>query len=160
MSAFTRRDQNAIRRLSWDIASISTYLEELRHFWAKTIGITGAQWRIILILAEIDEGTGVPVNAVSKLLQVDSSFVTTQSKLLEKNGLMCRKASREDGRIVNLSLTDRTWAHLASLGSRQDALNEFIFAEFASRELEELTNRIGLLKRRFEKACLKVTIDA
>jgi len=160
MSALTKRDQDAIRRLGWDISSINIYLEELSYFWAKTLGITGSQWRIISILAEIDEGKGVPVNVVSKMLQVDSSFVTTQSKLLEKNGLMFRKASREDGRVVNLSLTDTAWAHLASLGSRQDALNEFIFAEFASCELEELTNRIDLLKRRFEKACLKATIDA
>src|SRR5215471_5206579 len=106
MSALTKRDQDAIRRLGWDISSINIYLEELSYFWAKTLGITGPQWRIISILAEIDEGKGVPVNAVSKMLQVDPSFVTTQSKLLEKNGLMFRKASREDGRVVNLSLTD------------------------------------------------------
>jgi len=114
--------------------------------------------RIILVSAEIDDGAGVPVNSVSKMLHVDSSFVTTQSKRLEKSGFISRKASMEDGRIVNLSLTDKTWKHLAN-ASPQEKLNEFIFAEFAPRELEELTTRLGSLKRRLQKACLKVAAD-
>ncbi len=151
-------DQDFIRRLGWEIASINSYLDELRHFWAKTLGISGPQLRIILVLAEIDDGAGVPVNSVSKMLHVDSSFVTTQSKRLEKSGFISRKASMEDGRIVNLSLTDKTWKHLAN-ASPQEKLNEFIFAEFAPRELEELTTRLGSLKRRLQKACLKVAAD-
>jgi len=43
--------------------------------------------------------------------------------------------------------------------SPQEKLNEFIFAEFAPRELEELTTRLGSLKRRLQKACLKVAAD-
>jgi len=151
-------DQDFIRRLGWEIASINSYLDELRHFWAKTLGISGPQLRIILVSAEIDDGAGVPVNSVSKMLHVDSSFVTTQSKRLEKSGFISRKASMEDGRIVNLSLTDKTWKHLAN-ASPQEKLNEFIFAEFAPRELEELTTRLGSLKRRLQKACLKVAAD-
>ena len=159
MGPSARRHQDFIRQLGWEIASISSYLDELRHFWAKTLGISGPQLRIILVLAEIDDGAGVPVNSVSKMLHVDPSFVTTQSKLLEKSSFISRKASMEDGRIVKLSLTDKTWKHLANLASPQEKLNEFIFAEFAPRELEELTTRLGSLKRRLQKACLKVAAD-
>jgi len=159
MGRFAKTDQDFIRRLGWEIASISSYLDELRHFWAKALGISGPQWRIILVLAEIDDGAGVSVNTVSKMLHVDSSFVTTQSKLLEKSGFISRKASMEDGRIVKLSLTDETWKHLANVASPQEKLNEFISAEFGPRELEELITRLGSLKRRLEKACLKVAAD-
>ena len=94
------------------IASISVHLEELRHFWAKTLGISGPQWMIIVALSDLDRGDGVPVNAVSKMLHVDPSFVTTQSKLLEKKGFVRRKPSNEDARIVKMSLTDKTCKHL------------------------------------------------
>ena len=78
------RNQDAARRFSWEIASISMHLEEIRYFWAKTLGISGPQWMILMALADLDKADGVPVNVVSKLLHVDPSFVTTQSKLLEK----------------------------------------------------------------------------
>ena len=94
-----------------------------------------------------------------KMLHVDPSFVTTQSKLLEKKGFIRRKASSEDARIVKMSLTDKTYKHLAGLASQQEALNEFIFAEFSAREIDELTGKLASLKKRLEKACLKVAVD-
>jgi DNA-binding MarR family transcriptional regulator len=90
---------------------------------------------------------------------VDSSFVTTQSKLLEKKGFVRRKPSTEDARIVQMSLTDKTYKHLAGLASQQEALNEFIFAEFDNRELQEFTDKLAALQGRLEKACMKVTLD-
>src|SRR6202790_3931084 len=132
------KNQDIVRRFAWEIVSINVHLQELRYFWGKTLGISGPQWMILMALAEIDQDDGVPVNVVSKKLQVDSSFVTTQSKLLEEKGFIRRKASTEDARIVQMSLTDKTCKHLASLAAQQEALNEFIFSEFDDRELGEL----------------------
>ena len=114
---------------------------------------------VLYLFAEIDQDDGVPVNVVSKKLHVDPSFVTTQSKLLEKKGFIRRKPSTEDARIVQMSLTDKTYKHLASLAAQQEALNEFIFAEFGDRELGELTNKLAALQKRLEKACMKVALD-
>jgi DNA-binding MarR family transcriptional regulator len=58
-----------------------------------------------------------------------------------------------------MSLTDKTYKHLASLASQQEALNDFIFAEFDDRQLDELTDKLSTLKNRLEKACLKVVVD-
>jgi MarR family transcriptional regulator, organic hydroperoxide resistance regulator len=159
MDESAKKDQEAIRRFSWEIASISAYLEELRQFWAKTLGISGPQWMIVLALADHDQGDGVAVNVVSKMLHVDPSFVTTQSKILEKKGFVRRKTATEDARIVKMSLTDKTSKHLANLASQREALNEFIFAEFGDRELADLTGKLASVKRRLEKACLKVAVD-
>src|SRR6187200_1591366 len=150
------RSQDLVRRFAWEIASINVHLEELRHFWAKAIGISGPQWMILMALADLDKGDGVPVKVVSKMLHVDSSFVTTQSKLLEKKGFMRRKTSENDARVVKMSLTDKSYKHIANLASQQEALNEFIFAEFSDRELTEFTGKLASLKNQFEKACLKV----
>ncbi len=153
------KNQHVIRRLTWALASVNVYLEELRYFWAKTLGISGPQWMILAALAEIDEGDGVPVNVVSKKLHVDASFVTTQSKLLEKKGFLRRKTSTQDARIVQMSLTEKTYKQLASLASQQEVLNEFIFAELGDRELGELTDKLIALQNRLEKACHKVVLD-
>jgi MarR family transcriptional regulator, organic hydroperoxide resistance regulator len=112
-----------------------------------------------MALADLDQGEGVPVNVVSKKLHVDSSFVTTQSKLLEKKGFLRRKTSPEDARVVQMSLTDKTYKHMANLASQQENLNAFIFAEFGDSELEEFTGRLTSLQNRLEKACVRVTLD-
>jgi DNA-binding MarR family transcriptional regulator len=153
------KNQDTIRRFTWVIASINVYLEELRYFWAKTLGISGPQWMILMALADIDQDDGVPVNVVSKKLHVDSSFVTTQSKILEKKGFLRRKTSSEDARVVQMSLTDKTYKHLANLAAQQEALNEFIFAELNGQQLDELTNILSNLENRLEKARLKVVVD-
>jgi DNA-binding MarR family transcriptional regulator len=159
MGESAKKNLDVIRRFSWEIASIEAYLEELRHFWAKTLGISGPQWMIVVALADRDQGDGVAVNVVSKMLHVDPSFVTTQSKLLEKKGFVRRKTAVEDARIVKMSLTDKTSKHLANLASQQETLNQFIFAEFEDRNLVELTDKLASIKRRLEKACLKVVAD-
>jgi len=153
------KNQDLIRRFTWAIAAIGVHLEELRYYWGKTLGISGPQWMILVALAEMNRDDGVPVNVVSKKLRVDSSFVTTQSKMLEKKGFIRRKTSAEDGRVVQMSLTDKTYKQLTSLASQQQALNEFIFAELNDRELGDLTDKLVALQSRLEKACLKVTLD-
>src|ERR1700759_5631808 len=145
LGAAATRNQDVIRRFTWVIASINVHLEELRYYWAKALGISGPQWLILMALADLDEKDGVPVNAVSKKLHVDSSFVTTQSKLLEKKGFLRRKTSAEDARIVLMSLTDKTYKHLSGLATQQEALNEFIFAEVNDKQLDELTTTLNAL---------------
>src|SRR3954451_12140523 len=153
------KNQDIVRRFTWEIASINVHLQELRYFWAKALGISGPQWMILMALADLDQGEGVPGKVVSKMLHVDPSFVTTQSKMLEKKGFMRRKTSEEDARIVQMSLTDKTYKQIAR-ASQQEALNEFIFAEFDDRELAAFTGKLAGLKNRLEKACLKIAIDS
>jgi MarR family transcriptional regulator, organic hydroperoxide resistance regulator len=159
MNQAVKKDHEAIRRFTWEIASISAHLEDLRQFWARTLGITGPQWMIIMALGDHDRGDGVAVNVVSKMLHVDPSFVTTQSKLLEKKGFVRRKTATEDARIVKMSLTDKTSKHMANLAAQQDSLNEFIFSAFDDHALFDLTEKLATIKGRLEKARLKVVVD-
>ena len=153
------KNHDIARQFAWEIAAINVHLQEIRYFWAKALGVSGPQWMILMALADLDQGEGVPVKVVSKMLHVDPSFVTTQSKMLEKKGFMRRKTSGDDARVVQMSLTDKTYKHIAGLASQQEELNNFIFAEFSDRELGEFTGRLAALKVRLEKARLKVAID-
>jgi DNA-binding MarR family transcriptional regulator len=153
------RNQETVRQLAWTVASVNFYLQEIRYFWAKAIGISGPQWMILMALADADKGEGASVKAVSKMLHVDPSFVTTQSKLLEKKGFVRRRSSSEDARVVQMSLTDKTYKQIANLASRQDELNDFIFAEMDERDLAQLTGKLAQLKSRLEKASVKVAVD-
>jgi DNA-binding MarR family transcriptional regulator len=153
------KNQDVVRQFTWEIASINVYVQEIRYFWAKALGVSGPQWMILMALADLDQGDGVSVKVVSKRLHVDPSFVTTQSKMLEKKGFMRRRTSADDARIVQMSLTDKTYKYLAGLALQQQNLSEFIFEGFSDRELKEFTDKLATIKQRLEKASLKVTMD-
>jgi MarR family transcriptional regulator, organic hydroperoxide resistance regulator len=155
---FGGKNHDIARQFAWEIAAINVHLQEIRYFWAKALGVSGPQWMILMALADLDQGEGVPVKVVSKMLHVDPSFVTTQSKMLEKKGFMRRKPSADDARVVQMSLTDKTYKLIAGLASEQEALNNFIFAEFSDRELSELTGMLAALKNRLEKASQKLAM--
>lgn len=155
-SAKGRKD---VRRFMWEATSINSYLKELHQFRAKVLGITGPQWTILIALADLAREHGVPVHAVAKMMHVDPSFVTTQSKLLEKKGFLRRKPSASDARVVQMSLTKKTYKHLASLAAHQEAIDEFVFREFDNRALTEFISRLAAIKRRLEIASLRVTLD-
>lgn len=150
------KNHDIARQFAWEIAAINVHLQEIRYFWAKALGVSGPQWMILMALADLDQGDGVSVKVVSKMLHVDPSFVTTQSKMLEKKGFMRRKTSGDDARVVQMSLTDKTYKYIAGLASQQEELNRFIFGEFSERELSDFTGKLASLKNRLEKACLKV----
>lgn len=86
----TAETQEVIRRFTWEIRSFNTSLDDFRHFLAA-LGITGPQLTILTTLTDLDTGKGVPVNVVAKLMKVDPSFVTTQSKLLQKQRFLRRR---------------------------------------------------------------------
>jgi DNA-binding MarR family transcriptional regulator len=146
------------RQIAWDIAAINVHLQEIRYFWAKTLGVSGPQWMILMALADLDQGAGVPVKVVSKTLHVDPSFVTTQSKMLEKKGFMRRKTCEADARVVQMSLTDKAYKHIAGLAAQQEELNNFIFADLTERALQEFQNALSALRVRFEKGATMVAL--
>ncbi len=94
------------------------HFEELRTFWSKVLGVYGPQWMIIVALQKLDEGEGVPVRAVATMLNVDPTFVTTHSRLLERKGFISRGAAGEFEQAMRLSLTDKAQKHAAELASR------------------------------------------
>src|SRR5882724_1924627 len=78
------------RQIIWDLISINSNFEDMRRHWAKKFGVTGPQWAIMLAINDLDKGGGVPVGEVSAKIHAVSTFVTTQTKLLEQQGLLKR----------------------------------------------------------------------
>ncbi|KRR11011.1 hypothetical protein [Bradyrhizobium valentinum] len=60
------------------------------------------------------------------------------------------KPSTSDTR-AQMSLTDKTYKHLASLAVEQEALDEFVFGEFGVRESTEFASRLTALGHRLQK---------
>jgi len=153
-------DGALVQEFAWQILSIHNGLEDIRAIWAAALGITRPQWLILAAVHDLDKGAGTPVKAISAKLHVDPSFVTTQSKILEKQGLMRRVTSKEDARVVLMSLTDKALKQLANLYSRQAAADGLVFSDFSDRSLRELNDRLSTIRERLAKAAQIIAADA
>lgn len=153
-------DEALARQFIWDVISINTHLEEIRAIWARTLDISCPQWLILMAVNDLDQGKGVSVRDVSAKLHVDPSFVTTQSKSLEKHGFMRRVASKEDARVVLMSLTDKAHKQIANLYSRQAVADNLIFSDFSDQTLREFVSKLTMLKDRLAKAAQIIAADS
>lgn len=153
------KNQEIVRQFLWDIAAINIHLDEIRHFWARELGISGPQWMILMAVNDLDAGKGVPVKDVSAMLHVDPSFVTTQSKMLEKNGFMHRTPSRQDARMVLMSLSDKAGKKIGMLASRRDSLSDFVLADFDNPALQNISDQLAKLKARLQKAAVMLSVE-
>jgi MarR family transcriptional regulator, organic hydroperoxide resistance regulator len=84
--------------------------DERRDFWAKTFGIRGPEWMIILVLSETENFTASE-DTVVKALRVNQSFFDAHVQILERNGHI-EHSSFDDGNIATLSLTSTSLAKL------------------------------------------------
>lgn len=147
------------REFVWNIISINTHLEEIRSIWARMLGITCPQWLILMAVNDLDQGKGVSVREVSTKLHVDPSFVTTQTKSLEKHGFMRRAASKEDARVVLMSLTDKANKKISNLYSRQTLADQLVYADFSDQAMRELNAKLSTVKDRVVKTAQLLAAD-
>ncbi|ACE99099.1 MarR family winged helix-turn-helix transcriptional regulator [Rhodopseudomonas palustris] len=149
-------DPDLARRFATTVASVTVFLDEIRQFRAKSLGISGPQFALLMAVMDLEQGDGVSIRHVAKAVHVDPSFITTQSKLLEKKGLVRRQVDSHDARVVKLSLSDKAYKQIAALATDERDLNSFIFEDISGEALEQLTSQLGDLQNRLEKATVKL----
>ena len=71
--------------------------------YLKELGLTYTQYLVFLVLWD---GDGVTVGEVCRRLYLDSGTLTPLLKNLEKAGYVTRRRSKEDERVVLVSLTE------------------------------------------------------
>jgi DNA-binding MarR family transcriptional regulator len=152
-------DDGLVRQFIWNIISVNTHLEEIRSIWARVLDITCPQWLILMAVNDLDEGKGISVREVSTKLHVDPSFVTTQTKNLEKHGFMRRVASKEDARVVLMSLTEKAHKQIANLYSHQVVADNLVFSDFSDQSMRDLNDKLSTIKERLSKAAQVIAVE-
>jgi DNA-binding MarR family transcriptional regulator len=151
------RDYGLSHQIIWDLVSISNHLEEMRRCWAKFFGISGPQWLILMAINDLDQGDGVSVGQVSTKVHAVATFVTKQTKLLEKRGLLKRVSSTSDARVVLMSLSDEARKEISKLSERWEALHSFMFSDFDASTMRDVKYKLELLKKRSRIAVQRAT---
>lgn len=144
------------QRLVWDISAISACMARIADLLGNRIGVTGSQWLTIMTIDGLDQGDGVSVSDVASILNLDTSFVSAQSKILEKKGTVLRTQSAADRRIVLLSLTEYAVPNLEELDRSKYTLEDHMCGGLEERSIEELSEALVTMRRRLRRAVLLV----
>ena len=72
--------------------------------WLKPLGLTYTQYIVFLVLWEKD---GISVTEIGEKLMLDNGTLSPLLKKMEKEGYILRQRSRDDERVVIISLTDK-----------------------------------------------------
>ena len=124
-----------------------------KHFqWVQErTGVSGAQ---LWVLAELHSRPGIRVTDLARAMGVHQSTASNLIDPLEKRGLIQRDRSRQDQRVVHLSLTRSgrgtvARAPLPLEGVLPDALNSLEHADLLElqRRLEKLAKRMKVRDR-------------
>ena len=96
-----------LRRTIHNLFSAGSMLEELRVIMGESVGITGVQYQILMVIARLQHGTGVAIKDVAIELRVVPSHVTVEVGKLAARGFIEKLPNAADGRSVLLALTDK-----------------------------------------------------
>ena len=107
------------------------------------------------LIYEVHEAGTIQASQVMELMHIDKSYLSRMLKRLEKEKLIARKQSREDGRAVLLSLTDKGQREFVALNAASDGQIGSLVAHLDEGQREELVGHMdairGLLGEPVEK---------
>jgi DNA-binding MarR family transcriptional regulator len=127
------------RQLVYDLLTIAVRMEAVRDHHAARMGITAAQYSIMMAIAQFQGRSGVAVGALAKTLHVSSAFIASETGKLARLGLVTKKPNPSDGRSVLVSLTRVGRQRIARVGPDVRALNDMFFAELDRAAFEALS---------------------
>lgn len=150
----------AMTDFAWNMLEIGSLLGDIRKTWAEQLGVSEAQWLILMAIDDLGKGSGVSGVDVATKLRTHATYIAMQTKNLEKAGLLSRKSSPDDGRLVLMALTAKARAEIQKLSDKREALNGTIFANVDARNLATLNATLAIIRKNSERALRQVGDDS
>ncbi len=134
------------RQLIQDLLSISTQMQTVRTAIGKSIGLTGAQYSVLMAVSHLARQDGaVTVSRLAEHMHVSGTFVTAEVRKLAALGLIVKEANPIDGRSVLLRLTVAGDAKVREVRPTVRRLSDEIFCNFNRADFEAFAPRVAEL---------------
>jgi DNA-binding MarR family transcriptional regulator len=112
------------RQLIHDLIAYGHRLDACRDAFAGVIGVSGAQYEILMLASRAD---GLSVGEVAARLHRSGAFITIESNRLVERGMLAKASDPRDGRRVLLRLTGRGSVLVRRLAPHQRRINDVLF---------------------------------
>lgn len=146
------KSDSTFRRTIHTLMAIGNNVDELRVGYGQLIDISGPQHEIFMLIARANDGQGIGVGEVARLIRKTSPFVVMETNSLQKKGLIEKIPSFEDRRRVVLRLSLLGAQKLEELAPYQREVNDVLFGDFSRAEFLEFLERLEQLLPSSERA--------
>ena len=86
----------------------------------------------------ISHHDGISQNELVQHFHLDKSSVTSQLKILEKNGYIYRRANKEDSRSRHIYITEKTEAIQQDLNAKVASWSEILLKDFSEEQKQQI----------------------
>src|SRR5881296_1778062 len=114
----------AFRGVIHDLIAYGHRLDACRDAFAEIIGVSGAQYEILMLVSRAD---GLAVGEVAARLHRSGAFITIEANRLAQRGLLDKASDPADGRRVLLKMTSKSQALVERLAPYQRKINDVLF---------------------------------
>ena len=123
------------RGLIHDLIAYGHRLDACRDAFAAIIGVSGAQYEILMLVSRTE---GLSVGEVAARLHRSGAFITMEANKLVERGMLDKAADPADGRRVILRKTRKTLELLEHLAAYQVRINDVLFERLDARRFRQL----------------------
>lgn len=117
---------------------------EFAKVYQEQFGLSRAEWRV---MAHLSQDDAVSVREIHRRIDMDKSKISRAASRLEQIGIVSKRVSEADRRLVVLALTERGQEVMTAL------------ADAARGYQKELERRLAGAKPEFEKAMAQLVRD-
>jgi len=137
-----RGSDTNFRKIIWDLLVVANRLQKYPEAFGHHIGITGAQYAVLIATAHIQGGCGSGIRRLADHLHLPAPHVTTTVGALVQSGFLAKRPNPEDGRGVLVSLTEKGQIALERLAPFQQQVNDVLFSDLSRAEFAEFARFI------------------
>ena len=115
------------RKLIYGVFTMTVNFDRIRERMATALGLSGIQYHILMVVAELTPDEPVTVSLIADRLHTSGAYVTMESKKLMRRGFLDKRPNPDDGRSVILHLTKEGQAAIDSFTPHLQKINDELF---------------------------------
>src|SRR5215813_1237065 len=140
------------RGLLYDYFAFGRSLEAARETFASFVGLSTTQYLILIAIKNSTTEEPMGINQVAERLYLSGAFVTNEVNKLVSDGLIEKSTHPDDGRRVQLALTQHGVNRLIRLAALQRPVNDEFFGMLTREEFKTLSQLLSRVAANGDRA--------
>ncbi len=135
----------AFRRLIYDLHSLFRRMDRLRDRLGAVLGLTGNQFHILMVIAELQNARAVNISAVAAALHTSGTYVTKETGALERRRFVRKAVNPRDRREVLVTLTEQGRAAIRRIARVLRPVNDALFLGVTTSHIGGFRRTVALM---------------
>lgn len=146
------------RKLIYGIFTMTVNFDRIREHMAAALGLSGIQYHILMVVAELSADEPVTVSTVAGRLHTSGAYVTMETKKLMRRGFLDKQRNPDDGRSVIITLTDEGRTAVEDFAPYNQEINSELFDGIGPETFQQFRAIVDHMSRTSTRAAEKAEI--